>query len=169
MDANHYQPRHALHQGKFVNDGFFPDLDLTVLQKRYRIDSSITLEALYGLVLAAVMLTNRGLYDWACAKVKTTGANTLAEVPAPHYGFQPPPPAPDGQPIPSLHYASLYEHAIFARVKGDLSRENSHHTMGKEGIQRQMSYRDLSADYYRQSVWAVRQIKGTHTTRVRLL
>lgn len=168
MDANHYQPRHTLHKGKLINDGFFPDLDLETLQKRYRIDSQISIEALYGLALAAVMLTNSELYEWACEKGRA-GANTLAEVPAPAYGFQPPPPATQSDIVPSLHYVSLYEYAIFARVKGDLTRENSHHTLGKEGIQRQMSYHDLSDDYYRQSVWAVRQIKCKRVTKVILL
>lgn len=167
MDATHYQPRHSLHQGKFINDGFFPDLDLATLQKRYRIDGGITLESLFGLVLAAVMLTNRDLYQWACTK-SMAGYNTLAEVQAPEYGFQPAPPA--GQEvIPTLHYVGLYEHAIFTRVKGDITRENSHHTLGKEGVQRMVSYHDLSDDYYRQSLWAVRQILGKRTTRVILL
>lgn len=159
-----YQPRHSLHQGKFINDEFFPDLDLETLQKRYRIDSNLTLEALSGSALSAVIYTNQDLYAWACEKSRA-GYNTLADVPAPEYGFEPVPLGTDPQITPSLHYVVLYEHAVFARVKGELTRENSHHTLGKEGVQRQMSYHDLSNDFFRQAIWAVRQIKGTRRVR----
>lgn len=169
MNPDYYQPRHSLHQGKFINDGFFPDLDLVTLQKRYRIDSQLSIEALYGAVLASVMLLNRELYPWACSQAKL-GYDSLATVPAPEYGFQAPPTPTDDLPVQtSLHYVSLYEHAVFARVKGDLTRENSHHTLTNEGMNRQVRYHDLSDEYYCQSVWAVRQIKGKPTTRWRLL
>ncbi len=163
MEPN-YQPRHSLHQGKFINDGFFPDLDLETLQKRYRIDGSLSLEALFGAVLSAVIYTNQDLYQWACKKARE-GYSRLSDVPAPEYGFELVPAGTDPQIIPSLHYVGLYEHAVFARVKGELTRENSHHTLGKEGIQRQMSYHDLSNDFYRQAIWAVRQIKGEKRIR----
>ncbi len=169
MNPDYYQPRHSLHQGKLINDGFFPDLDLVTLQKRYRLDTQLSLEALYSAVLASVMLLNRELYKWACEQA-SKGYDTLANVPAPIYGFQAPPTTTAELPVQdSLHYVSLYEHAIFARVKGDLTRENSHHTMTNEGMNRQVRYHALSDEYYRQSVWAVRQIKGKRTTRWRLL
>ena len=169
MNPDYYQPRHSLHQGQLINDGFFPDLDLVTLQKRYRLDATMSIDALYGAVLASVMLLNRELYPWACQQFNN-GYESLAQVPAPVYGFQAPPTTAAELPVQdSLHYVSLYEHAIFARVKGDLTRENSHHTLTHEGMNRQVRYHALRDEYYSQSVWAVRQIKGKRTTRWRLL
>lgn len=161
MEPN-YQPKHSLHQGKFINDGFFPDLDLVTLQKRYRLDSNLSVEALYGSTLIAVIYVNQDLYPWVCQQMQA-GYTKLAQIPSSTDYLDPPPTMVDdlelvNNSLASLHYIGLYEHAVFARVKGELTRENSHHTLGKEGVQRHISYHDLSNDYYRQSIWAVRQI-----------
>lgn len=192
MNSDYYQPRHSLHQGRFINDGFFPDLDLEKLQKRFRIDSSLDVSALFDTVLQAVILTNSELYSFACQKHEQ-GYETLAAVPTPGYRFEtlspelpapPEPPAPvitaaddedteedakEGEPEPESYLVALYQNAIFYRVKGDLTRENSHQTMSKDGTNRQKQYHNISSDFYRQSVWAVRMIKGRRTSRVRLL
>lgn len=165
MDANYYQARHSLHNGLFINDGFFPDLDLVTLQKRHRIDTEISIEALYGSVLETVTLINRDLYPWVCSQVKK-GYLALQDVPCPTYAYQY---DANSEPISANHYETLYQQAIFFRVKADLTRENSHHTLSKEGIRRDMRYTELSDDFYRRSTWAVRMIKGKRTTRVRLL
>lgn len=160
-----YTSRHELLEGTLINDGFFPDLDLKALQKRYQIDSQVTLERLSSMVLSAVILTNRELNTYACSQLKK-GYQTLADVPFMTYALALP-----NQTDSSLSgLVHLYETAIFARVQGDLARESSTHRMSVEGKRRQENdYNQVSDDFYRQSVWAVRQIKSKRTTRVRLI
>lgn len=173
MDSNHYQPRHSLHKGTFINDGWFPDLELEPLQKRLRIDSSIAIETVFESVLQAVILVNQNLNQFACKKYQE-GYETLASIPTPSYQFIPKgdnfSDATDPVEAINKHYlVKLYENAIFYHVKGDLTRENSHHTMQEEGKKRQNDYQKQSNDFYRQSTLAIRMIKGKRPTRSRLL
>lgn len=169
MDSNFYSPRHSLHKGTFINDGWFPDLDLEPVQKRYRLDASISIEALFESVMQAVLLVNENLKAFACEKHRA-GYESLAALPSAAYQFQGLGEDPDPENAESKsHYVKLYENAVFYRVKGDLTRENSHHTMLEEGKKRQNDYHSQSNDFYRQSILAVRMIKGRKPTRARLL
>lgn len=169
MNQDYYKPRHSLHKGTFHNDGWFPNLDLEKLQKRFKIDSSLDIDTLFSTILQAVILTNDNLKKFAqCQQEK--GYTSMAEVPTPGYSFEIPGEAQASfDDTENSYYTALYENAIFYRVKGDLTRENSHHTMLEEGKTRQTDYHKQSDDFYRQSVWAVRLIKGKRTTRSRLL
>ena len=173
MDQNHYQPRHSQHNGTFSNDGWFPDLDINALQKRLRLDSSITIESIFESVLQSVILINQNLAEFA-SKKKEAGYNTLADVPSISYQFinegdDFADPADPAEVTPKTRLVKLYENAIFYRVKGDLTRENSHHTLLEEGKKRQNDYDTQSGDFYRQSTVAVRLILGKKATRSRLL
>lgn len=182
MDPKKYQSRLTRHQGTFVNDGWFPDLDLETLQKRYRIDAATDETQLTGLILQSVILTNQNLTDFACKQYRA-GYETMAEIPNPGFRFaRLKATTDDVQSVADAvqedtasdtsigsYYVELYQNAVFYRVKGDITRELSHHSMTHQGQKRQVDYHDLSADFYRQSTWAVRLIKGKRTSRIRLL
>lgn len=165
MNSDIYQPRHSLHQGKYINDSFFPNIDLLDLQKRHRLDPSLTLEELHGAIEEAVLLINNDLQSWVCSKTQQ-GYFNLEQVPDISTGLQ-----PLGESIPQerSRLVSLYESAVSNRIKGDIARDKANAGMTQEAMRRSESYYQKTNDYYRRSVWAIRQIKGKRTTRARLL
>ena len=161
------------HQGIINNDGFFPDLHVIDLQKRYRLDDEISQESLLEELLKTVILVNNQLETWACKQVKQ-GYSTLLDIPSMEYSVTIPSISNnDTTPTETTTKTALqvlYEQAIFARVKADISRDYADHDLTAKGRTRLAQDKTLlSDDYYRESTWAIRKIQGKRTTKVALL
>ena len=146
-----YQPRHGFINGTVVNDGFFPDIDLLLLQKQQQLDPNLTPERLHSAVEAAVLVINADLYPWVCTKMGA-GYLTLDSVPDLEFNGR-------------SRLVGLYLQAVALRVKGDIARDKANVGMTQEALSRQTDYHDKTNDYYRQSVWACRLIKGKRMTK----
>ncbi len=68
-----------------TNDGWYPDVDLSLLRRIHQIDDSVANERLQHAVTKAVISVNAELTEWQCDKVKS-GYDSLADVPTPELG-----------------------------------------------------------------------------------
>ena len=68
-----------------VNDGWYPDIDLSLLRRIHQIDDSVANERLQHAITKSIISVNAELTDWQCEKVKA-GYNSLYAVPTSELG-----------------------------------------------------------------------------------
>lgn len=116
------------------------------------VDGTVTTMRLVFALTEAVLRVNTDLKAWR-EKAQAEGVTTLAEV-------------PDEEPGRLLH---LYKRAVFERAKGDLMERYINFSATGDGQKRAEPQDPAINDHYRNSLWALRDIRGVNRTLVEMI
>lgn len=137
-----------------VNDGFFPDIDLTAIRDIGRI-GTVTNARLRASVIAAIITVARDLDAWANTQ-KAAGFATLAAVPAVQI---------DG----ASRLVHLYHRAVAMFAKAELVERMSDYDTTGAGGKKIDELGDATDDLRRDGTHAVRDMLGRLRTNVELI
>lgn len=137
------------------NNGFWPDIDPTVVRDAERIDSNITAARLTQALQVAMADINRQLSAWQLAQ-QDAGFTTIDAVPVPVWQ------TPDA-------YSLLYRRAVYATAHASLLERYREVSATAQGDERGEAKNDAADDYRRDARWAVSEITGLNHTTVELI
>jgi hypothetical protein len=137
-----------------VNDGWWPNIDLTALRKSGRLDGTVTAERLRPAVQMAVVGVNAELAAWKATQV-LAGAANLAAVAAGSV---------DGIKVTEI----LYLRAISCAVQADLLER--YHDVRPPGSNTRDALIDPRIDDMRRDMrWAISDLLGLRRSTVELI
>jgi hypothetical protein len=140
------------------NDGWFPDIDVSVLRDATRFDGTVTDARLAVSVVDAMLTVNLALDDWKRHQI-AKGYGDLAEVPAGTINKQ------------SQHVAH-YLRAVYSMTKADLIEKYRDYdsTASSQSDKKQMEWLDTAPDLERRNAqWAISNIIGRSHMTVELI
>lgn len=138
-----------------ANDGWFPDIDLTLLRITVRVDPNVTDERLREAAVQAISSALDDLEDWKALQIEA-GHPNLAAVPAVQIGGE--------SRLVAIYRRAVHSYAaadLAARLR-DIGTTSSGHDRADELV--------TTEDTHRQAArWAVRDILGKRRTTVELI
>lgn len=138
-----------------VNNGFWPDLDVSVFRDTMRVDSTITEPRAIHALETALMDANSQLADFQAAQ-QAAGHAKAVDVPV-----RPGQRAGDTE--------RLYLRAVWNLAKAQLIERYRDYDTTKDGIDRSEALAGVIDDCRRDAAWAIRDIKGSRRTTVELI
>jgi hypothetical protein len=138
-----------------VNDGWFPDIDLSALRDAMRLDGTVTHERLVDAVTGAIADVNAQLGTWQATQL-SAGFGSLGDVPSPVI---------DGQSVRLTRYRS----AVYRLAKADLTARYRDYDSTKSGAARAEELETTIDDDRRAAHWAINDITGRRRTTVELI
>lgn len=138
-----------------ANDGFFPDMALTLLRDSVRVDGGVPDIRLRESALAAIAAINQRLAAYALA-AQASGFATLAGVPATQI---------DGE----SRLMVLYRRAVCSLVKADLEEAYRDPDATAAGLRKADAMEPSIDRHRRDATWAIREMQGLPHTCVELI
>ncbi|KVC61863.1 head completion/stabilization protein [Burkholderia ubonensis] len=141
--------------GTLINDGFFPDINLSALRDAMRLDGTITRERLGHAARDAMLTVNDELAAWR-ARQRAAGAASLADVPAERV---------DDESV--LMYR--YRRAVYHLAHADVTEKYRGFDSTKSGGQVAAELAATVDESRRNARWAISDILGIARSTVELI
>jgi hypothetical protein len=137
------------------NDGWFPDIDLAMWREQMRIRDSVTPARMREAMIAAILTVGRDLAGWATDR-RAEGAVSLGQVPAPMI---------DG----TSTFVLLYRRAVFTAAKAEVVERYRDIDMTGAGQRKADDLDPSVTELRRDSLHAIRDIRGVTRTTIDLI
>ena len=137
------------------NDGWFPDIDLAMWREQMRIRDSVTPARMREAMIAAILTVGRDLAGWA-AERRAEGAASLSKVPAPMI---------DG----TSSFVLLYRRAVFTAAKAEVVERYRDIDLTGSGQRKADDLDPSVTELRRDSLHAIRDIRGVTRTTIDLI
>ncbi|MGV4733211.1 head completion/stabilization protein [Burkholderia pseudomallei] len=141
--------------GTLINDGFFPDINLSALRDSMRLDGTVTRERLAHAARDAMLTVNDELSAWR-ARQRAAGAASLAEVPADQVDDE-----------SALVYR--YRRAVYHLAHADVTEKYRGFDSTKSGGQVAAELAATVDESRRNARWAISDILGISRSTVELI
>jgi len=137
------------------NDGFFPNVDISIAAAAMRQDGTVTAERLRAALVEAMLSVNDDLSAWRAAQ-QAAGHATLDAVPSPPI---------DGKPA-TVH---RYLRAVYCEARAGLIERYRDYDATAAGDRKAEALMQAVDDLRRDARWAISDIVGRHRCTVELI
>ena len=137
------------------NDGWFPDIDLAMWREQMRIRDGVTPARMREAMIAAILTVGRDLAGWAADR-RAQGATSLDQVPAPMI---------DG----TSTFVLLYRRAVFTAAKAEVVERYRDIDIPGAGQRKADDLDPSVTELRRDSLHAIRDIRGVTRTTIDLI
>jgi len=137
------------------NDGFFPDIDPAMWREQMRIRDSVTPARMREALVSAILAVGRDLAAWAAAH-RAAGVASLDLVPAPKI---------DG----TSTFVLLYRRAVFTAAKAEVVERYRDIDITGAGQRKSDDLDPSVTELRRDSLHAIRDIRGVTRTTIDLI
>lgn len=135
-----------------INNGFFPDINVSQFRTVMRVDQTVTSERTVQAIQDAMITINNELQAWQ----NNSQSESLSDIPSENYGDK-------------TKLEHLYQAALFNRAKGLLIESYRDYDSTKSGHDRADEMETRIDDYLRRSREAIRNILGISRMTVELI
>ncbi|WP_199098955.1 head completion/stabilization protein [Dyella sp. ASV21] len=140
--------------GKVTNDGFWPDVDLSILRAATRLSGNVTAERLYSATVDAVLTVNDQLRTYRAAQIGQ-GWEKAEDI---------------GETVAGASaLVHRYLRAVYSSVQADMAERYRDWDSTRAGDYRGQGESDVADDFRRNAHWAVSDILGRPRNTVELL
>jgi hypothetical protein len=138
-----------------INDGWFPDIDLTDLRETMRLDGTVTNERLRVAAADAIASINHELRTWRATQL-AAGCGSLTRVPASSV---------DGISAHVLRY----RRAVYHHTRADLTEQYRSYDATKSGSQHADDLESTICESRRNVRWALNDLIGIPHSTIELI
>ncbi|SDO93892.1 Phage head completion protein (GPL) [Ralstonia sp. 25mfcol4.1] len=142
-------------QTVIANDGFFPDIDVSVAMAAMRQDGTVTAGRLRAALVEAILSVNEDLASWRVAR-QTAGHARLEAVPTDKI---------DGKPA----HVHRYLRAVYCEARAGLIERYRDYDATAAGDRKAEALMQAVEDLRRDARWAVSDIVGRQRSTVDLI